>query len=148
MRGRERAVWGLSVLLVYDVTYLEAALIAEQAGQTIHERVGGQELANAQQVQNGAEDAVNFGNPGDGALHEADRGDGGKEVGEADLGGNVEAVVVHGHEGGGAHGVADVLKVRLTRHLQHLVGQKITCWIRIRQKRADKGRRCCLGGRT
>ena len=36
------------------------------------------------------------------------------------LGGHVGPVVVHGHEGGGAHGVADVLQILLTRQLQNL----------------------------
>ena len=33
---------------------------------------------------------------------------------------NVQSIVVHCHEGGRPHGVANILKIGLTRHLQHL----------------------------
>ena len=94
--------------------------MTEEAGQTVHESVARQKLPNTQQVEDPTEDALEAGNPGDGALHVADSGDGGQKMRQPHLGRNVQPVVMHGHEGRRAHGVADILEVGLAGDLQDL----------------------------
>jgi len=106
--------------LVFVQSYLEAALLAEEAGQTVHESVARQELSNTQQVEDPTKDALEAGNPGYRALHVADSGDGGQKMRQPHLGRNVQPVVMHGHEGRRAHGVADILEVGLAGDLQDL----------------------------